>query len=53
MGYGRRVALFVGVMVVVAILLIVLFVASARDAVDGARWEVQLPDIPSLEELQP
>lgn len=52
MGYGRRVALFIAVMVVVGILLVLSFIVSARNTVDGARWDIQFPEIPSLQELQ-
>jgi len=52
MEYGRRVALFIACMVVVTIILVLLFVVSARNTVDGARWDVQFPKLPSLEELQ-
>jgi hypothetical protein len=51
MSYGRRVAVFVGVMVIVAALLIISFILSAREAVDGARWDIQIPDVPSWGEV--
>jgi hypothetical protein len=52
MSYARRVAVFIGVMVLMAVILVALFVLSARDAVDGARWDIQFPEVPSWDKLQ-
>lgn len=48
MDYGRRVAIFIGVMVIVGIVLVALFIVSAREAVDGAHWGIQMPELPAF-----
>lgn len=49
MDYGRRVALFISVMLVVGAVLAALFIMSARKAVDGAHWGIQMPELPAVD----